>query len=224
MVHKIRLELQTTFPDNGLSLPLNFDCLLPISLPYTNAAFNESLRLYPPVPIEIKECTAPTEFPDGTLLPKGGLVMWIPWAMGRSKNIWGDDADRFCPERWLLPQKRSGKYLANDLTKGETAAVEKENPKLISKSAFEFPVFNGGPRSCLGKKMAEVLAVAVITKLVSKYEFVEIFEGRCSASGSEVYKERISQNSLTLPMAGGLPCYVRRRDMVGSLAACKDDY
>ena len=212
MAHRIRLELETTFP-NGFSLPLNFDRLLPSSLPYTNAVFNESLRLYPPVPIEIKECTAATEFPDGTLLPKGGLVMWIPWAMGRSRNIWGDDVEQFRPERWLLPQNERAECQANECSNGEAVAIEKESLKLISKSAFEFPVFNGGPRSCLGKKMAEVLAVAVMTKLVSSYDFVEIFEEeRHITSVYEVRKERISQNSLTLPMAGGLPCYVRRRD------------
>ena len=33
-----------------------------------------------------------------------------------------------------------------------------EDGKLITKSAYEFPVFNGGPRTCLGKKMAEYMA------------------------------------------------------------------
>lgn len=224
MVDKIHLELQTTFPNFSPNIPINFDCLLPTSLPYTNAVFNESLRLYPPVPIEIKECTDATTFPDGTCLPKGALVMWIPWAMGRSRKIWGDDADQFRPERWLQ-QKGSGKHSADDPTDEEALPEKKECPKLASKSAFEFPVFNGGPRSCLGKKMAEVLAMAVITKLVSKYDFIEIFEkGPLSSNGvCEVRKERISQNSLTLPMAGGLPCYVRRREMFRSRATSKQD-
>ena len=185
-------ELQSVFtPANG-RLPLSFDSVQPSFLPYTAAAFNEVLRFYPPVPVELKECTSPTTFPDGTWLPKGAIVIWVTWAMGRSKNIWGEDADEFRPERWLIPNANEG------------------SPSLKSMSAFEFPVFNGGPRSCLGKKMAELLAVFVIASLVWRYEFEEIRDEKLSSGESP--KERLSQNSLTLPMEGGLPCYVRRRD------------
>lgn len=94
--------------------------------------------------------------------------------MNRSHITWGSDADAFKPERWL-----------------------DENGILITKSAFEFPVFNGGPRTCLGKKMAEIVAVQTICVLVDRFEF-----------RAEDGRERVSRNSLTLPMEGGLPCFV----------------
>ena len=108
--------------------------------------------------------------------------------MGRSALIWGEDATLFRPERWLerSPEDPEGK------------------PSLMSKTAYEFPVFNAGPRTCLGKKMAELLAVHVIATLVWEYEFEEVRDGKGKG------KERVSQNSLTLPMEGGLPCFVRR--------------
>lgn len=183
---KIIAELEATN-----DLPLSIDSVQSSSLPYTAAVFNESLRLYPPVPVELKECTAPTTFPDGTWLPKGAVVIWTTWALGHSKNIWGDDADEFRPERWLIP------------------GANGEPQMLRTMSAFEWPVFNGGPRSCLGKKMAELLAVYVIAAFVWKFDFEEIVEGKLKPG--EAPRERQSQNSLTLPMQGGLPCRFRRR-------------
>ena len=146
----------------------------PTVLPYVMAVFYETLRLYPPVPFELKQCEQETTLPDGTYLPN--VLLWCSWSMNRSRLTWGEDADLFRPERWL------------------------EGGSLISKSASEFPVFNGGPRTCLGKKMAELVAVQVIAALVLKFDFKPVDD-----------KERITKNSLTLPMEGGLPCYVRQR-------------
>ncbi|MCJ1282269.1 hypothetical protein MMC26_001592 [Xylographa opegraphella] len=192
-VHRIRDELASLFPTSSPAttpLPLSFDIVHSTALPYTLAVFNEVIRLYPPVPFELKEATADTTFPDGTFLPANSVVLWVPWAMGRSTMIWGEDAPAFRPERWL--EYRDG----ND------------KPVLLTKSAYENPVFNAGPRACLGKKMAELLAVYVIASLVWEYDFEEVLEkekGGCGVGG-----ERVSQNSLTLPMEGGLPCRVKR--------------
>lgn len=145
----------------------------PTTVPYIMAVFYEALRLYPPVPFEIKQCEQATTLPDGTFLPKHAVLVWCPWAMNRSRSIWGEDADDFRPERWL------------------------DDGVIISKTAFEYPVFNGGPRTCLGKKMAEAVAAQVIATLVVNFNISLIDQ-----------KERISRNSLTLPMEGGLPCKV----------------
>ncbi|KAI1326613.1 cytochrome P450 [Xylariaceae sp. FL0255] len=154
-----------------------FAALTPTSLPFTMAVFYETIRLFPPVPFEIKECTAATSLPDGTFLSKGAIVLWSMWAMNRSRLQWGDDADSFNPSRWLTAEGG-----------------------LITKSAAEFPVFNGGPRTCLGKRMAECVAVQVIAAMVLFFEFEPAYMG-----------ERVSRSSLTLPMKDGLPCYVKAR-------------
>ncbi|KAI0102277.1 cytochrome P450 [Nemania sp. FL0031] len=147
------------------------------SLPYTMAVFYETLRLYPPIPFEIRECEQATTLPDGTFLPKKAVVVWSLWAMNRSRITWGEDADIFKPERWLT-----------------------ENGKLITKSSSEFPVFYGGQRICLGKRMAEVIATQVIAAMALTFDFTPAYDG-----------ERISKISLTLPMKDGLPCYVNNR-------------
>lgn len=104
--------------------------------------------------------------------------------MNRSHTIWGDDADAFRPERWLVRDS-------------EADAV-----KVTTRSAHEFPVFNGGARTCLGRKMAELIAVQVIAAVVWTFDFVPAYEGR----------ERRSKSSLTLPMDGGLPVFVKVRN------------
>ncbi|TVY86217.1 Cytochrome P450 [Lachnellula willkommii] len=149
----------------------------PSTLPYTMAAFYEALRLYPPVPFEFKQCMKATTLPDGTFLPKDTVLLWCTWAMNRSRLTWGKNANEFRPERWL------------------------DNGNLITKTAFEFPVFNGGPRICLGKKMAESVAVQVIATFVLNFDFEALDNN-----------ERFSKDSLTLPMEGGLPCHVKIRN------------
>ncbi|KAL2413621.1 Cytochrome P450 [Exophiala dermatitidis] len=196
---------------------ITISSLQPTSLPFTVATFYESLRLYPPVPFELKQTSEPVTLPDGTFLPAGAIVVWCIYAMNRAKEAFGNDAHLFRPERWLDHEGR-----------------------LVPKSAFEFPVFNGGPRACLGKKMAEVMAAWVMVKMCSEWEFEEVVDDsedskeRAAASAyasvnvsataapettamhhekkkTFLNKERVSANSLTLPMEGGLPCQVKAR-------------
>lgn len=75
-----------------------------------------------------------------------------------------------------------------------------EDGRLINKSAFEYPVFNGGPRTCLGKKMAESISVMVIGILCRDFDMKLIN-----------VDPRRSKNSLTLPMEGGLRCILAER-------------
>ncbi|KAM0556913.1 hypothetical protein ACHAPJ_005586 [Fusarium lateritium] len=161
--------------------PLDPDLLTPVQLPYVLAVFYESLRLRPPIPFEIKQAQQATTLPDGTFLPAGAIVIWCAWAMGRSYTTWGSDADEFRPERWLTTSPT-----------GEVTVAQR--------SAAEFPVFNGGPRVCLGKKMAELVAVQTLARLIPLFDFKPAFEG-----------ERVSKSSLTLPMEGGLPVYVQQK-------------
>ncbi|KAI9801024.1 MAG: hypothetical protein M1825_003558 [Sarcosagium campestre] len=155
IVEAVRAEIDSASPT--VEKNLTFDAVQPVQLPYIRAVFNEALRLYPPVPFEIKQCRATTTLPDGTTLPQGAIVLWCSWAMGRSRLLWGDDSDVFRPERWIEHD-------------GE---MEGSKPRLKTRTQFEFPVFNGGTRTCLGRRMAETLAVYIIASLVREFDFVE---------------------------------------------------
>lgn len=184
------LRATTTTPASDSPAAL----LTPAALPYAQAVFYESLRLRPPIPFEVKQARADVTLPDGTFLPASSLVVWSPWAMGRSAAIWGADALDFRPERWLE------KTHEEDCRGGE-GDDGVQSWRFVPRSAGEFPVFNGGPRLCLGKRLAEVVGVRVLAEVLPRFGFRPAFEG-----------ERVSRSSLTLPMEGGLPVHVDKRD------------
>ncbi|KAL6008023.1 hypothetical protein ACLOJK_033529 [Asimina triloba] len=98
---------------------------------YLHAVLTETLRLYPAVPVDGKYCVSDDTLPDGFDVKRGDLVAYVPYAMGRMKFIWGEDADVFRPERWI----------------GADGTFQPESP-------FKFTAFQAGPRICLGKEFA----------------------------------------------------------------------
>ena len=67
--------------------------------------------------------------------------------------------------------------------------------------------FGKGRRACLGKKMAELMAAWVMVVVMRWFDFQEVTKE--DEKGGIV--ERVSQNSLTLPMLDGLPVRVKMR-------------
>ena len=69
---------------------------------------NSALRLYPVVPGNGREAVVDTVLPLGggkdgkspILIPKGQIVQYSVYAMHRRKDLYGDDAEEFKPERW----------------------------------------------------------------------------------------------------------------------------
>ncbi|KAK4249692.1 cytochrome P450 [Corynascus novoguineensis] len=189
--------------------PLGIDptLLTPAALPYTTAVFHEALRLFPPIPFEIRQTQADTTLPDGTFLPRYSVLVWCLWAMQRSRLTWGADADEFRPERFLVPASREegegkgGQEGEEEQEEGKGMKTPRAVRFALGKTSAEFPVFYGGARACLGRKMAEAIAVQVIpTVLVATGVRLEgAWEGG-----------RRSQTSLTLPMEGGLPVLVKK--------------
>ncbi|KAG0339204.1 hypothetical protein BG000_002628 [Podila horticola] len=158
-------------------------------LPYTKAVFHETLRLHPPVPKNVKQAVADDVLPDGTHVYAGELIAYSNWCMGRNRNVWGQDAELFVPERWLVLRETEDVKLGTGASVG-VSPFGKFKPE----SQFKFISFNAGPRLCLGTTFATLEALETTCMLLQKYEF-RLAPGQ----GIPVIK-----GSVTLPMKDGL--------------------
>ena len=102
------------------------------NLPYLNAVCNEVLRLYPPIPMTIRVAAEDTTL-AGLFIPKNTTIFLPPWAVNTSKELWGDDATEFKPDRWLGEGKANGGAESN----------------------YSNLTFLHGPRSCIGQSFAK---------------------------------------------------------------------
>lgn len=160
-------------------------------LQYMNAIISESLRLHPPVPLEIHENIDSTAITlaDGSIVGPGEIVLWSPWAMGRSTRIWGEDAADFKPTRWFPEVQPQGSNI----------------PHPLKKTSFENPVFHAGPRSCLGKNLARIELSYALVQIIRRYDMVPSWA---------LDTEKDVGTALTGPILGGLGIRARRRNQL----------
>ena len=120
-------------------------------MPLLRGVFREALRLYPPVPMMVRETTCPEAFRDRTL-PKGSQVVLSPWHLHRHERLW-DDPDAFDPERYTT-----------------------ENGKTCLLDAF-IP-FSAGARVCPGAGFSMIEGPLLIAAILRKYRVTMTEYGR----------------------------------------------
>ncbi|GJJ11050.1 hypothetical protein Clacol_005281 [Clathrus columnatus] len=70
-------------------------------LKYTRAIFQELLRWNAVTPTGLPHVLKVDDVVNGYFIPKGTIVFGNTWSLLRSKSVYGPDADRFNPERFL---------------------------------------------------------------------------------------------------------------------------
>ncbi|KAF9227302.1 cytochrome P450 [Gyrodon lividus] len=137
------------------------------NLPYLNNVTRESLRLIPPVHSSLRVATQDDEIPisypvhlnDGNVsdqrsirIPKGSFVHVPVEALNLDKEIWGDDAWEFDPDRW------------DHLSEAVRAL-----PGLYS----NLLTFSAGPRSCIGMRFSMIEMKTFLYILLTNFVFAE---------------------------------------------------
>jgi len=115
------------------------------NLKYTRAILDETMRLYPPVPILSREALAEDTIRNKKV-PPGSIMLIVPWLIHRHKKYW-DKPDSFIPERFMP-----------------------DAPKPLK---FSYIPFSAGPRVCLGKNFGIVESVLTVAMLAQKDTVVE---------------------------------------------------
>ncbi|KAL3417262.1 cytochrome P450 [Phlyctema vagabunda] len=123
-------------------------------MPYLNAVCNEVLRYFSPVPLTIREAAVDTRILNQPV-PKGTKIMLVPWATNKDETLWGPDARRFNPDRWL---PREGQTAALSASGGAT-------------SNYAMLTFLHGPRSCIGQAFAKAEFAILLAAWVGRLSF-----------------------------------------------------
>ncbi|CTQ34039.1 cytochrome P450 [Jannaschia rubra] len=112
-------------------------------LSFTRNVFRETLRLYPPVPMMVRQTTRPEVF-RGRTAPEGAQVVLSPWHLHRHERMW-DRPDEFDPHRWATAEAKESARRA-------------------------YIPFSAGPRVCTGAGFGMAEGVLLLARLVGAFE------------------------------------------------------
>ncbi|XP_065091176.1 cytochrome P450 4c21-like [Ochlerotatus camptorhynchus] len=136
---KIVHEIKTVFPkpDSAVTPEALKD------LPYLDMTINETMRLYPVVPLIARQSSSSLEL-DGVHIPKGTCFIVNIGAIHRRKEVWGANPLEFNPENFL-PERA------------------------VNRHPYAFIPLSAGPRSCLGYRYAMISLKVVLIRLLQQY-------------------------------------------------------
>ena len=145
----VQRKLREAIHANISSLSDSMDHVKLDGIAYLYAVCNETLRVYSPVPVTMRSTARDTTI-VGQFVPRTTTIVIAPWATNYSKQLWGEDAEEFNPDRWMAPgQANSGGAESN----------------------YAFLTFLHGPRSCIGQRFAVAELACLLAAFVGRYEF-----------------------------------------------------
>ena len=113
------------------------------ALQYTTAVFHEVMRLYPPLPLTIRQALE-DDILEGYPVKAHSSVFVNFYSLHHNPDVW-DNPEGFDPERFLPGR-------------GE------------KRHRFAYAPFGGGPRQCIGNNFAMMEGVLALAMIAQKYE------------------------------------------------------
>ncbi|KAH7331375.1 hypothetical protein KP509_20G029900 [Ceratopteris richardii] len=144
--NKVRDEVEAVMVNSKLTGPLIMDegtC----KLPYLELVVKEVMRLHPVVPLLLPRISGEECKLGKYILPKDTQVFVNVWQLGRDPNLWGEEAEKFIPERFAKKEM--------DL-KGQN---------------FGLLPFGSGRRMCPGMRLGLSLVQMTIANLVRVFDW-----------------------------------------------------
>ncbi|CBX95262.1 similar to cytochrome P450 benzoate 4-monooxygenase [Plenodomus lingam JN3] len=142
VVRKLQEELDAALPD-GNTVP-SFAQVK--DLKYVDAVIKETMRIHSTSSMGLPRVVPPG--PGITLcghhFPQGTVLSVPSYTIHHSTEIWGPDAEEFRPERW---------------------------EKITEQQKAAFVPFSYGPRSCVGRNVAEMELALTVSTVFRRYEF-----------------------------------------------------
>lgn len=188
VVTKLREEIRTRLGIGATGQKPTYQDLK--EMKFLNAVINETMRLYPVVPFNVRYSLR------DTTLPRGGgpdgrepvgvrantRVIYSTMLMQRDPDLYGDpnaknyfDPGKWIPERW----------------------VSSWSPR-----PWQFIPFNGGPRICIGQQFATIEMGYTIIRILQAYERIVALP----ASGKDKVEDPILRFEVTLSPGSELNC------------------
>ncbi|MBD3663349.1 cytochrome P450 [Sulfitobacter sp. TSTF-M16] len=109
--------------------------------------FREALRLYPPVPMMVRQASCPEHFRDRRIR-RGSQLVLSPWHLHRHERLW-DNPDGFDPARW-----------------------QTENGQTCQRTAY-IP-FSAGARVCPGAGFAMVEGPLILSRILRDFRVAPV--------------------------------------------------
>lgn len=126
------------------------------SLTYLAACVKEVLRIHPPIIGLLEKQVGPQAdtLSDGRIIPSNTQIGVSMWAIQRDRDVYGEDADIFRPERWL-------------------AEMDVKRKKTMERTLDL--VFGTGRFTCLGKEIAIAQCLKVFAEVSLFSELKELY-------------------------------------------------
>lgn len=123
---------------------IDYDLLKQLN--YLEMVIKETMRLFPSVPLTIRESIEDMNLEGVASLPKGVTFVCSFYRLHRWENIWGPDANKFRPDRFS-PEE------------------------IAQRHPFSFLPFGSGSRNCLGNRYAMLSIKTGLIHLMNNYKF-----------------------------------------------------